>query len=104
MLPSCIWIKSEKLVKVVLLNFGKIYKVDLWVIFDQRPKLYIGFEAEMEIWILNGIYYLETKFQYLSEYLLTSFHCTFLDKRKLQMIRSLSFLDYSQTLLSFIPK
>ena len=41
--------KIVKIFKVVLLNFGKRYEVDLRVIFDQWPKLYIGFEAEMDI-------------------------------------------------------
>ena len=44
-----------------ILSFGKIYENDLRVIFDQWPKLYLGFDVEPEIWVLKVIYYLTDK-------------------------------------------
>ena len=38
-------------------NSSKRYKDDLGVIFDQWPKLHLGFDAEPEIRILEVIYY-----------------------------------------------
>ena len=45
------------MVNGTLLNFGKRYEDDLRVIFDQRPKLHLGFEALSNQKILNGIQY-----------------------------------------------
>ena len=38
-----------------LLNFGKRYKDDLRVIFDQSPKLHLGLDALSNQKILKGI-------------------------------------------------
>jgi hypothetical protein len=38
-----------------LLNFGKRYKDNLMVIFDQWPKLHLGLDALSNQKILNGI-------------------------------------------------
>jgi hypothetical protein len=38
-----------------LLNFGRIYKDDLRVIFDQWPKLSLGLDALSNQKILNGV-------------------------------------------------
>jgi hypothetical protein len=46
---------SSTMVNGTLLNFVKRYKDDLRVIFDQWPKLYLGFDAEPEIQILKVI-------------------------------------------------
>ena len=43
-------------------SFGKRYENDLRVIFDQWPKLNLGFDVEPEIWILKVIYLLYMKF------------------------------------------
>ena len=40
-----------------LLNFGKRYEDNLWVIFDQWLKLHLGLHALSNQKILNGIYY-----------------------------------------------
>ena len=45
------------MVNDTVLNFGKRCEDDLWVIFDQWPKLHLGFDAEPEIWILKVIYF-----------------------------------------------
>ena len=39
-----------------LLNFGKRYEDNLRVIFDQWPKLNLGFDALSNQKILNGVY------------------------------------------------
>ena len=44
------------MVNGTLLNFGKRYKDDLRVIFDQRPKLYLGLDALSNQKILKGVY------------------------------------------------
>ena len=44
------------MVNGTVLKSGKRYKDDLGVIFDQWPKLYLGFDAEPEIQILKFIY------------------------------------------------
>ena len=41
-----------------MVNFGKRYEDDSRVIFDQWPKLNLGFDVEPEIGILNVIYVL----------------------------------------------
>ena len=42
-----------------LLNFGKHrYEDNLWVIFDQWPKLHLGLDALSNQKILKGIYYI----------------------------------------------
>ena len=46
------------MVNVTLLNFGKRYKDNLGVIFDQWPKLHLGLDALSNQKILNGIYYI----------------------------------------------
>ena len=46
------------MVNGTVLNSGKRYKDDLRVIFDQWPKLYLGFDAEPEIRIFKFIYFL----------------------------------------------
>ena len=38
-----------------LLNFGKRYEGDIWVIFDQRQKLHLGLDALSNQKILKGI-------------------------------------------------
>ena len=43
------------MVNGTLLNFGKIYKDDLRVIFDQWPKLHLGFDALSNQKILKAI-------------------------------------------------
>ena len=43
------------MVNGTLLNFVKRYKDDLRVIFDQWPKLYLGFDVEPEIQISKVI-------------------------------------------------
>ena len=43
---------------MALLNFGKRYKDDLRVIFDQWQKLHLGLDALSNQKILKGIYYL----------------------------------------------
>ena len=43
------------MVNGTLLNFGKRYKDDLRVIFDQWPKLHLGLDALNNKKILNGI-------------------------------------------------
>ena len=40
---------STMVVNGTMLNSGKRYRDDLRVIFDQWPKLYIGFDTEPEI-------------------------------------------------------
>ena len=45
------------MVNSTLLNFGKTYKDDLRVIFDQWPMLHLGFDVEPEIGILKVILY-----------------------------------------------
>ena len=44
------------LVNGTLRNFGKRYKDDLGVIFDQWPKFHLGLDALSNQKILNGIY------------------------------------------------
>jgi hypothetical protein len=57
-----IWIESEynkgisTMVNATVLNFGKRYKDDLRVIFDQWPKLHLGLDALSNQEILKGIY------------------------------------------------
>ena len=46
---SCIMVNGT------LLNFGKRYKDNLRVIFDQCPKLHLGLDALSNQKILNGI-------------------------------------------------
>ena len=43
------------MVNIPLLNFGKIYKDDFRVIFDQWPKLHLGLDALSNQKILNGV-------------------------------------------------
>ena len=43
------------MVNGTLLNFGRIYKDDLRVIFDQWPKLSLGLDALSNQKILNGV-------------------------------------------------
>jgi hypothetical protein len=43
------------MVNGTLLNFGKRYKDDLRVIFDQWPKLHLGLDALRNQKILNGV-------------------------------------------------
>ena len=43
------------MVNGTLLNFGKKYKDDLRVIFDQWPKLHLGLDALSNQKILNGV-------------------------------------------------
>ena len=43
------------MVNGTLLNFGKRYKDDLRVIFDQWPKLHLGLNALSNQKILNGV-------------------------------------------------
>ena len=43
------------MVNGTLLNFGKRYKDDLRVIFDQWPKLHLGFDSVSNQKILNGV-------------------------------------------------
>jgi hypothetical protein len=43
------------MVNGTLLNFGKRYKDDLRVIFDQWPKLHLGLDALSNQKILNGV-------------------------------------------------
>ena len=50
------------MVNGTLLNFGKKYKHDLRVIFDQWQKLYLGLDALSNQKILKGIYYTVTKY------------------------------------------
>ena len=45
------------MVNGTLLNFGKRYKDDLKVIFDQWPKFHLGLDALRNQKILKGIYY-----------------------------------------------
>ena len=45
------------MVNGTLLNFGKRYKDDLRVIFDQWPKLHLGLDALSNQKILKGVYY-----------------------------------------------
>ena len=45
------------IVNGTLLNFGKRYKDNLRVIFDQWPKLHLGLDALSNQKILNGTYY-----------------------------------------------
>ena len=45
------------MVNGTLLNFGKRYKDDLRLIFDQWPKMHLGLDALSNQKILNGIYY-----------------------------------------------
>ena len=42
------------------MNFGKRYENALMVIFDQWPKLYLGFDVEPEIRILKVIYFVSS--------------------------------------------
>ena len=44
------------MVNGTLLNFGKRYKDDLRVIFDQWPKLHLGLDALSNQNILKGVY------------------------------------------------
>jgi hypothetical protein len=44
------------MVNGTLLNFGKRYKDNLRVIFDQWPKLHLGLDALSNQKILDGIY------------------------------------------------
>ena len=44
------------MVNGTLLNFGKRYEDDLRVIFDQWPKLHLGFDALSNQKILKSIY------------------------------------------------
>jgi hypothetical protein len=46
------------MVNGTLLNFGKRYEDDLRIIFDQWPKLHLGFDALSNQKILKGVYYL----------------------------------------------
>ena len=41
----------------LLLNFGKRYKDDIWIIFDQWQKLHLDLDALSNQKILKGIYY-----------------------------------------------
>ena len=43
------------MVNGTVLNFGKRYEDDLWVIFDQWPKLELGLDALSNQKILKGI-------------------------------------------------
>ena len=43
------------IVNGTLLNFGKLYKDDLRVIFVQWPKLHLGLDALSNQKVLNGI-------------------------------------------------
>ena len=43
------------MVNGTLLNFGKIYKDDLRVIFDQWPKLHLGLDVLSNQKILKGV-------------------------------------------------
>jgi hypothetical protein len=45
----------SSMVNGTLLNFGKRYKDNLRVIFDQWPKLHLGLDALSNQKILNGI-------------------------------------------------
>ena len=45
------------MVNGTLLNFGKRYKDDLRVIFDQWSKLHLGLDALSNQKIFNGVYY-----------------------------------------------
>jgi hypothetical protein len=47
----------SSMVNNTLLNFGKRYKDDLRVIFDQWPKLHLGLDALSNQKILKGVYY-----------------------------------------------
>ena len=44
------------MVNVTVLNFGKRYKDNLRVIFDQWPKLHLGLDALSNQRILKGVY------------------------------------------------
>ena len=44
------------MVNGTLLNFGKRYKDDLRVIFDQSPKMHLGLDSLSNQKILKGIY------------------------------------------------
>ena len=44
------------MVNVTLLNFGKRYKDNLRVIFDQWPKLHLGLDSLSNQKILKGIF------------------------------------------------
>ena len=48
---------TSTIVNGTLLNFGKRYKDNLRVIFDQWPKLLLGLDALSNQKILNGIYW-----------------------------------------------
>ena len=54
---------STNWINKTMLNSGKRYKDDLEIIFDQWPKLYLGFDVEPEIWILK-IYAVHTNMVY----------------------------------------
>ena len=43
------------MVNGTLLNFGKRYEDDIWVIFDQWQKLHLGLDALSNQKILKGI-------------------------------------------------
>ena len=45
------------MVNGTLLNFGKRYKDNLWVIFDQWPKLHLCLDALSNKKILKGVYW-----------------------------------------------
>ena len=49
------------MVNGTLLNFGKRYKDNLKVIFDQWPELHLGLDALSNQKTLNGIYYILTR-------------------------------------------
>ena len=57
--PLTIIVISEisTIVNGTLLNFGKRYKDNLRVIFDQWPKLHLVLDALSNQKILNGVYY-----------------------------------------------
>ena len=44
------------MVNGTLLNVGKRYKDDLWVIFDQWPKLHLGLDVPGNQKNLKGVY------------------------------------------------
>ena len=44
------------MVNGTLLNFGKSYKDNLRIFFDQLPKLHLGLDAQSNQKILKGIY------------------------------------------------
>ena len=48
--------RISTMVNGTLLNFGKRYEDDLWVIFDQWQKLHLGLDVLSNQKILKGIY------------------------------------------------